>query len=60
VTETVSDVTAISDALKLLRARGKDAAIAYLAEALAIGEGQAREILAVASSPDPLALAGRV
>jgi hypothetical protein len=55
------DATVISEALILLRERaGWDDAIAHLREKLGVGDGQAREILAVASAPDPRALAGRV
>jgi hypothetical protein len=56
----MSDLAAVSEALTLLRERGLGEAIAHLRGALGTGEGEAREILAVASSPDPRALAGRV
>ena len=55
-----SDLNVVSEAPTVLRERGRDEAIAHLREGLGIGEGEAREILAVASAPDPRALAGRV
>jgi hypothetical protein len=57
----MGDVTVVSEALILLRERGRGEAIAHLRAArLGVGEGEAREILYVASAPDPRALAGRV
>jgi hypothetical protein len=53
-------IRGVSEALDVLRTRGLDAAVAYLHERLDIGEGQAREILAIAAAPDPRALAGRI
>jgi hypothetical protein len=56
----MSDLNVVREALTLLRERGWDEAISHLRERLGIGEGQAREILAVASARDPRSLAGRI
>lgn len=53
-------IRAVSEALDVLDGKGMEAAVAYLRERLSIGEGTAREILAIASAPDPAALAGRI
>jgi hypothetical protein len=53
-------LTVVAEAVVILRERGKAAALAHLQEGLGIDESQAREILYVASHPDPRSLAGRI
>lgn len=58
--DVAKSLDAITEALALVDERGRDAAVKMLVERLAIGEGQAREIIFIATHPDPKSLAGRV
>jgi hypothetical protein len=50
----------VSESLELLQTGGRNAAVAFLSERLDVGECEAREILWIATAPDPRALAGRI